>query len=81
MPPSPSGGPRTGEANMTSDDAIRRREESIMEAARTLIGMVRVTEGIEHRRSQKAEFELQVELTAGGTETWIITVERTASSH
>ena len=61
---------------------IIKRQAAIVDAARTLIGMVRVAERTERQRtSQKTELELNVELTAGGNETWVITIERTASSH
>jgi hypothetical protein len=60
---------------------IQQRREDIVQAARNLIGLVRIAEMSEHRRSQKAELELRVDLTAGGAETWVITIERTASSH
>jgi hypothetical protein len=32
-------------------------------------------------RSTHAEFDVEIDLTAGGKETWTITIERTASSH
>lgn len=55
--------------------------DKIIEAARTLIGLVRSTERREHGRSSGAELSLEVELTGGGVETWKIIIERTASSH
>lgn len=65
----------------TTEDEIIDRQAAIFEAARMLIGMVRVAEQSERGRAQKTELELNVELTAGGNETWLITIERTASSH
>jgi hypothetical protein len=61
--------------------SIEDRGPAIRDAAQLLIGFVRSTESAEGGRSTKAELELHVELTAGGTETWTITIERTASSH
>ena len=49
--------------------------------ARTLIGVVKASEREEKRRMEKATLSLEVSLTGGGTETWEITLERTASSH
>jgi hypothetical protein len=46
-----------------------------------LIGVVRSTEQIERGRSSAAELSIDIELTGGGTESWKITIERTASSH
>lgn len=68
---------------MSRDTAqkIRARADDLIAAARVLIGMVRISEASEAARSGGAELELEVELTAGGRETWKITIERTASSH
>lgn len=57
------------------------RGEAIARAARLLIGLVRRLERDEGRRSSTTELSIEVELTAGGTEAWTITIERTASSH
>ena len=64
-----------------SEAKIRASGDALTNAARVLIGIVRVTERNESRRSSGAELSLDVELTGGGTETWKITIERTASSH
>lgn len=64
-----------------SEARIKSASDALTNAARTLIGMVRITEGIEHNRSSGAELSLEVELTGGGVETWKITIERTASTH
>lgn len=56
-------------------------ETEIESAARVLIGLVRKTEHAENSRSSGAELSLEVSLIGGGTETWTITIERTASSH
>jgi hypothetical protein len=58
-----------------------KREECIAEAARLLISVVRDVERAEGDRSTHAEFDCEIDLTAGGKETWTITIERTASSH
>jgi hypothetical protein len=58
-----------------------RGDDIVAAAARFLIGMVRVTERDEGGRSTHAKLTVEVELTAGGVETWEITIERTASSH
>jgi len=70
-----------GEPTMKTEDQIKAKGEDIMTAARTLIGMTRKAERNERGRATKAELELQIELTGGGVETWLVTVERTASSH
>jgi hypothetical protein len=67
--------------NRQTEQEIKERSDDIQRAARLLIGMVRVSERSEHSRSTKAELDVEVELTGGGTETWTITIERTASSH
>ncbi|TMQ14147.1 MAG: hypothetical protein E6J90_27320 [Deltaproteobacteria bacterium] len=64
-----------------TEPKIKARAVEMIAAARVLIGMVRASEASEAARSTGAELELEVELTAGGTETWKITIERTASSH
>jgi hypothetical protein len=74
-------GPVERAAMKTTEAEIKRRQAAIIDAARTLVGMVRVAEQSERGRAQRAELELNVELTAGGNETWVITIERTASSH
>jgi hypothetical protein len=43
--------------------------------------VVKASEREEKRRMEKATLSLEVSLTGGGTETWEITIERTASSH
>jgi hypothetical protein len=60
---------------------LQARGEVVLKAARVLIGVVRMVEIRERNRSLKTELEVQVDLTAGGTEQWLITIERTASSH
>jgi hypothetical protein len=60
---------------------IKGRGEVITAAAYVLIGMVRVAERSEGGRSTHGELEPTVELTGGGVETWVIRIERTASSH
>jgi hypothetical protein len=60
---------------------ITDASSGIAAAARLLIGMVRGAERDEQGRSTHAELELEVDLTGGGKETWVITIERTASSH
>jgi hypothetical protein len=67
-------------ANKTRRE-IEAQGAAIANAARLLIGMVRVAERSEGGRSDYAELSLEVELTEGGVETWKITIERTASSH
>ena len=57
------------------------RDERVAEAARLLISVVRDVERDEGDRSTHAEFDFEIDLTAGGKETWTITIERTASSH
>lgn len=64
-----------------TEDHIRQQTDAIAAAARVLISMVRGAERNEGARSTHGELELNVDLTAGGTETWKITIERTASSH
>jgi hypothetical protein len=64
-----------------SEAKIQARSKAIIDAARTLIGTVRMVEGGEKRRAHISELSLEVELTGGGVETWTITIERTASSH
>jgi hypothetical protein len=62
--------------------SLEQRGDDITAAARVLIGSVRRTERAAGARTMKAELSLDVELTAGGTETGMtITIERTASSH
>jgi hypothetical protein len=56
-------------------------KENIIAAARVLIDMVRVVERDEGERSTHAELDFEIDLAAGGKETWTITVERTASCH
>ena len=65
----------------SSEAKVQARSKAIIDAARTLIGTVRIVEGGEERRAHISELELEVELTGGGVETWKITIERTASSH
>jgi hypothetical protein len=60
---------------------IEDRGEVITAAAHVLIGMVRTSERAEGGRSTHGELELTVELVGGGVETWVIRIERTASSH
>ena len=60
---------------------IKDRGEVITAAAHVLIGMVRVAERSEGGRATHGELELTVDLTGGGVETWVIRIERTASSH
>jgi hypothetical protein len=57
------------------------REEDVYAAARLLIGVVRDVERDAGDRSTHAEFDVEIGLTAGGKETWTITIERTTSSH
>jgi hypothetical protein len=64
-----------------TEDQIKQHQAAIVDAARTLIGMVRVAEQSERGRAQKSELELNVEVTVGGNETWVITIERVRSSH
>lgn len=64
-----------------SEAKIKASSSSITEAARTLIGLLLAVEASEHRRTDGAKLSLEIELTGGGTETWDITIERTASSH
>ncbi len=64
-----------------TEDSIRARSDSIIAAARMLIGLTRVAEKSEGERAMNAELSLEVDLTGGGCETWKITIERTASSH
>jgi hypothetical protein len=66
---------------MSTEERIKARANAIEEAARVLIGVARRAEIDEGRRTTKAELVLDVDLTAGGTEQWTITIERTASSH
>lgn len=66
---------------ISTNQKIKASGDDIVAAARMLIGMVRMAEGSERARSSGATLELQVELTAGGIETWTITIERKASSH
>jgi hypothetical protein len=49
--------------------------EAIMRAAHLLIGTVRMTRDNENQRGSKAELEVRVDLTEGGSEHWIITIE------
>jgi hypothetical protein len=42
---------------------------------------VRSAESSEGGRSFKSELSLDVDLRGGGKETWLITIERTASTH
>ena len=56
-------------------------EHQIERAARTLIGLVLATERDEGERSTGAELTLEISMADGGTETWTITIERTASTH
>jgi hypothetical protein len=60
---------------------IEARGEAITMAAHILISLVRGAERSEGGRSTSGELELSVDLTGGGQETWLITIERTASSH
>ena len=60
---------------------IKDRGEVITAAAHVLIGMVRGAERSEGGPSTHGELELTVELVDGGVETWVIRIERTASSH
>jgi hypothetical protein len=64
-----------------TEQHIKDRSEVITAAAYVLIGMVRVTERSEGGRSTHSELEFTVDLTGGGVETWVIRIERTASSH
>lgn len=64
-----------------TEHKINARADDVMAATRVLIGLVRMSEDSEAARSRGAKLELDVELTGGGTETWKITIERTASSH
>lgn len=61
--------------------AKHETETRVIDAARVLIGLTRGVERREGQRSSHAELSLEVELTGGGTETWTIRIERTASSH
>ena len=60
---------------------IEARGNAVLNAATCLIGMARMAERSEKRRTISAVLSLEVSLTGGGTETWEITIERTASSH
>ena len=60
---------------------IKARDEIITAAAHVLIGMIRNAERSEGGRTTHSELEFTVDLTGGGVETWVIRIERTASSH
>jgi hypothetical protein len=60
---------------------IKDRSEVITAAAYVLIDSVRDVEQSEGSRSAYGELELDVGLAKGGMETWVIRIERTASSH
>ena len=64
-----------------TEQHIKDRGEVITAAAHVLIGMVRVAERSEGDRAMHSELELTVDLVDGGVETWVIRIERTASSH
>jgi hypothetical protein len=66
---------------MNNNDTYRSQEamrNAVEQAARTLIGLVKRAEYAERRGAEKAELDLSVDLTNGGTETWTITIERKA---
>jgi hypothetical protein len=72
------------EEDMTEEQAEQQavdQGELMAAAARVLISLVRGAERSEGGRSTHGELELNVELAAGGVETWTIRIERTASSH
>ena len=60
---------------------IKDSGEVITAAACFLIDVVRVAERAEGSRAMHGELELTVTLPGGGVETWVIRIERTASSH
>jgi hypothetical protein len=60
---------------------IKDRSKVIIAAACFLIDTVRVVERAEGDRSMHGEMEFTVKLPGGGVETWVIRIERTASSH
>jgi hypothetical protein len=68
-------------AGRATERNIKAMSDNVLAAARVLIGVVRISEASEGVRSNGAELSLDVQLTGGGTETWKITIERTASSH
>jgi hypothetical protein len=71
------------EEEMTEVEQLEAEErgEVIARAARVLISVVRGSERLEGARSTHGELELSIDLTGGGQETWLITIERVASSH
>lgn len=62
-----------------TEQFIKSRGEAIIKAAHLLISTVRCCEHEEKARA--AELSLTIELTGGGTEEWVITIARAASSH
>jgi hypothetical protein len=66
---------------MNAKTKIRSQSDAITHAAGVLVSMVRMAERAEKGRSSYAELSVEVELTGGGTETWTLKIERTASSH
>jgi hypothetical protein len=68
-------------SEQTEQHFAEDRGEDIARAARVLISVVRGSERLEGARSTGGELELSIDLTGGGQETWLITIERTASSH
>ena len=64
-----------------TEQQIKARSEIIIAAACFLIDTVRGAERSEGGRSTHGEMELTVDLPGGGVETWVIRIERTASSH
>jgi hypothetical protein len=69
------------EMSDTEQLETEERGEAIARAARVLISVVRGAERSKGARSTSGELELSIDLTGGGQETWLITIERTASSH
>lgn len=64
-----------------TEQHIKARGEIIIAAACFLIDTVRGVERAEGGRSMHGELEFTVDLPGGGVETWVIRIERTASSH
>lgn len=55
--------------------------DALMEAAETLIRMVKAIEHHEGARAADVKLTIEVDLTAGGTETWEIVVNHVDTKH
>lgn len=65
----------------TTESTVRTSANALIDAAETLIDIIRTVEAIEKQRSLKSSFILDYEMPDGSVDHWTITIERTASSH